>query len=236
MAGDWIKFELSTPDKPEVWAIAQECGIDPDAVVGKLLRIWGWFDQQTENGNAPSVSKSLLDRMVGVTGFCDVVINAGWLADDGAVLSVVNFDRHNGKTAKNRALTAKRVSKHRNADVTHDALAREEKRREEKNIKPPKSPKGDWPRFDEFWSAYPRKTDKAKAIKAWNKIKPDDSLVNLILNAVRSQSRTDQWTRDDGQYIPHPTTWLNGKRWDDVVEPGKPSQGANVKPFPGVGQ
>jgi hypothetical protein len=132
MAGDWIKFELSTSDKPEVWAIAQACGIDPDAVVGKLLRVWGWFDQQTENGNAPSVSKSLLDRMVGVTGFCDMVINAGWLADDGAVLSVVNFDRHNGKTAKNRALTAKRVSKHRNADVTQAPLAREEKRREEK--------------------------------------------------------------------------------------------------------
>ena len=94
-------------------------------------------------------------------------------------------------------------------------------------IKNTSSPKGDWPRFDEFWLAYPRKTDKAKALKAWNKIKPDDSLVNLILNAVRSQSRTDQWTRDDGQYIPHPTTWLNGKRWEDETPPpgGGPGSG-----------
>ena len=56
MAGDWIKFELTTMDKPEVCQIADVAGIDPDAVVGKLMRVWGWFDQQTEDGNAPSLS------------------------------------------------------------------------------------------------------------------------------------------------------------------------------------
>jgi hypothetical protein len=53
MAGDWIKFDTSTPDKPEVFEMAAELGIDPDAVVGKLLRVWKWFDQQTTDGNAP---------------------------------------------------------------------------------------------------------------------------------------------------------------------------------------
>lgn len=142
MAGDWIKFELATPDKPEVWAIAAALNIDPDAVVGKLLRVWGWFDQQTENGNAPSVSKMLLDRLVGVTGFCNAVIDAEWMLDDGKQLSLPHFDRHNGKTAKNRALTAKRVAGHKaktnaegNEKVTQTPLPKEEKRREENNIK-----------------------------------------------------------------------------------------------------
>jgi hypothetical protein len=148
MAGDWIKFELSTPDKPEVWAIAASLSIDPDAVVGKLLRVWGWFDQQTEDGNAPSVSKMLLDRLVGVTGFCNSVISAGWMFDDGSTLTLPHFDRHNGKTAKNRALTAKRVAGHKaktnaegNEKLTPDALPREEKRREDnKKITGDKSP------------------------------------------------------------------------------------------------
>ena len=133
MAGDWIKFEICTPDKAEVWQIADTLSIDPDAVVGKLLRVWTWFDQQTENGNAPSVTKKLLDRSVGVLGFCDACIFAGWMTDDGTTLAIPRFDRHNGKTAKNRALTAKRVAKHKakngNEEVTHDALPREEKRR-----------------------------------------------------------------------------------------------------------
>ena len=149
MAGDWIKFETSTSDKPEVWAMAQSLGIDADAVVGKLLRVWAWFDQQTQEGNAvgngasvtSSVTKALLDRRVGVTGFCDSMILSGWMADDGQSLTLPNFDRHNGKTAKTRAMTAKRVATHKaksNADsVTPSvsgALPREEKRREEGKV------------------------------------------------------------------------------------------------------
>ena len=139
MAGDWLKVETATPDKPEIWSIAEQLGIDPDAVVGKLFRVWAWFDQQTENGNAPTVTKMLLDRKVGVTGFCDAVIQSGWMTETDS-LTLPNFDRHNGQTAKNRALTAKRVAKHKksNADTVtpsvNSALPKEEKRREEKNI------------------------------------------------------------------------------------------------------
>ena len=139
MAGDWIKFELTTMDKPEVCLIADLAGIDPDAVVGKLMRVWAWFDQQTENGNAPSVSKKLLDRSVGVTGFCDHMKSVGWMAEAEGVISLPLFERHNGKTAKNRLLTAKRVANHKastgksNAANVSGALPKEEKRREDQN-------------------------------------------------------------------------------------------------------
>jgi len=113
MAGDWIKFELTTLDKPEVCQIADLADIDPDAVVGKLMRVWGWFDQQTENGNAPSVSKKLLDRLVGVTGFCEHMKSVAWMIEIDGVISLPHFERHNGKTAKNRLLTAKRVANHK---------------------------------------------------------------------------------------------------------------------------
>ena len=140
MAGDWIKVEHVTPDKPEVWAMAERLGIDADAVVGKLVRIWIWADQQTHDGNARSVTKALLNRVSGVTGFAEAMINVGWLKAEEAGLVFTNFDRHNGHTAKKRSLSAKRVETHRasNATVTPEALqqryksvTREEKRREE---------------------------------------------------------------------------------------------------------
>lgn len=141
MAGDWLKFEVNTPEKPEVLAITIELGWDdPDLTVGKLLRVWRWFDQHTEEGNAANVTTALLDRIVGVTGFCQAMANVGWLVIDECGISLPNFDRHNGKTAKNRSLTAKRVANHKSnakanaqgngASVTN-ALPREEKRREE---------------------------------------------------------------------------------------------------------
>lgn len=139
MAGDWIKFELTTLDKPEVCQIADLADIDPDAVVGKLMRVWGWFDQQTENGNAPSVSKKLLDRLVGVIGFCEHMKSVDWMIELDGVISLPHFDRHNGKTAKNRLLTAKRVANHKasngksNAANVSGALPKEDV---EKNKEP----------------------------------------------------------------------------------------------------
>jgi len=114
---------------------------DPDLVVGKLLKIWRWFDQQTIDGNAPSVTLALLDNVCGVTGFAKAMCDVGWLIESVGGVSLPNFDWHNGKTAKARCLTAKRVASHKsnakgnaetNSDSVTEALPREEKRREEK--------------------------------------------------------------------------------------------------------
>ncbi|RPI00246.1 MAG: hypothetical protein EHM64_17325, partial [Ignavibacteriae bacterium] len=113
MAGDWIKVETCTPDKPEVYQLAETLGIDPDAITGKLLRIWVWADQQTFDGNAGSVTKTLLDRITGVSGFAEAMLKVGWLEKTDAGFRLPNFDRHNGNTAKSRALSGKRVAKHR---------------------------------------------------------------------------------------------------------------------------
>lgn len=142
MAGEWLKFDASTPDKPEVLAITVAMGWDdPDLTVGKLLRMWRWFDQQTIDGNAAGVTTALLDRLLGVSGLCAAMESVGWLEVYEGGIILPNFERHNGKTAKNRALTAKRVANHKtnadgnakgNAPIVSDALPREEKRREEK--------------------------------------------------------------------------------------------------------
>jgi len=131
-----MKVELELPDKPEVHYMAGALGIDADAVVGKLIRVWGWFDKHTEDGNATGVTFSLLDRISGVTGFAEQMELCGWLTQSGHVLTIPKFDHHNGKTAKNRALTAKRVAKSKgksnaegNAPIVTEALPREEKRR-----------------------------------------------------------------------------------------------------------
>ena len=139
MAGEWIKFEASTPDKREVFAITTSLGWDdPDRTVGKLLKVWRWFDQQTIDGNAPGVTLALLDQIIGVTGFAQSMCEVGWFKVTDCGVMLPNFERHNGKTAKDRALTAKRVAKHKsnaasndngNAENVSGALPREEKRR-----------------------------------------------------------------------------------------------------------
>lgn len=139
MAGDWIKVQKDTPDKPEVLAMAARLDLDQDAIVGKLFRIWSWFDTHTIDGNAESVTFALLDRLAGVTGFAEQMMLVGWLEQSGSVLSLPNFEIHNGKTAKTRAQGKNRQEKSRNnansnADSNASSVtkASPEKRREEK--------------------------------------------------------------------------------------------------------
>lgn len=73
-------------------------------------------------------------------------------------------------------------------------------------------------RFDEFWAAYPKKVGKKVAAAAWNKIKPDTELHSKIIASVEKAKRTEQWQRENGRFIPNPSTWLNQGRWDDEYE------------------
>ena len=73
-------------------------------------------------------------------------------------------------------------------------------------------------RFSEFWTAYPRKVAKPEALKAWIKIKPDDDTFAAIMAGLAAAKASRDWTKDDGQFIPHPTTWLNQRRWEDQLE------------------
>lgn len=68
--------------------------------------------------------------------------------------------------------------------------------------------------FAEFWSAYPKKVGKGAAEKAWKKAKAN---LDSVLAAIKVQASSDQWRKENGQYIPNPATWINERRWEDGV-------------------
>jgi hypothetical protein len=80
--------------------------------------------------------------------------------------------------------------------------------------------------FDDFWKAYPRKTNKGFARKVFEKLKVDDAMLTKMIQAIYVQNK-NVWKDKDQQYIPHPSTWLNGERWeDDISSFGKPVSAA----------
>ena len=152
MADFWIKIEKSTPDKPEIFEIAEILGIDPDAVLGKLIRVWAWMDSNSANGHIKSVTNVLVDRVSMSQGFADAMKTVGWLGDG----MIPNFDRHLGESAKKRAKDAERKRLSRdNSDkcpqksVTESGLdkSREDKSKESNKTKV-KSPKAQKIKFN----------------------------------------------------------------------------------------
>ncbi len=73
--------------------------------------------------------------------------------------------------------------------------------------------------FEVFWKLYPNKKSKKDARKAWEKLKPSIELRQTLMTSLASHRVSRDWTKDDGQYVPMASTWLNGERWTDVLKP-----------------
>jgi len=67
--------------------------------------------------------------------------------------------------------------------------------------------------FLKFWSAYPKRVGKGAAFRSWGKAHLPN--LDVVISAVNFQCQSDQWQKDNGQYIPNPATWLNQCRWED---------------------
>lgn len=73
-------------------------------------------------------------------------------------------------------------------------------------------------RFSMFWAAYPKKRDKARARRSFFKIKTIEKIFPVMMQALEKQKASADWQKANGQYIPNPSTWLNGERWEDVEQ------------------
>jgi hypothetical protein len=68
--------------------------------------------------------------------------------------------------------------------------------------------------FEKFWIAYPKKVGKGAAETAWKRAKINGKLSDVLI-AIENQKSSDQWKKDNGQFIPNPSTWINQRRWED---------------------
>ena len=148
-------------------------------------------------------------------------VDGGW-----RILNAEKFRRRMSEEER-KQYQAEWIRRKRSASMTVDAVdmstdvddvdtveqSRVEKRKEE----PPLPPKGESVSFLKFWNAYPRKVGKKAAASAWTRARLSGS-VDLVLAAIELQKRSEQWTKNAGQFIPHPTTWLNQGRWDDATK------------------
>lgn len=66
--------------------------------------------------------------------------------------------------------------------------------------------------FNQFWEAYPKKVGRDAALKSWEKVKPP---VDDVIYSLGWQKQTEQWSKNNGQFIPNPSTYLNQGRWKD---------------------
>jgi hypothetical protein len=151
VAGDWIKMRINLPEDPDVVRIASGLKLDRFGIVGRLHKIWAWADEHSVDGQNVPVDADFLDSLVATPGFSQQLRHVGWLSGRDGSLNFPNFLRHNGESAKQRALDAARKKRTRTAsgkmsgkcpDDNRTKLGPEERREEYT----PKSPYGENPK------------------------------------------------------------------------------------------
>lgn len=111
------------------------------------------------------------------------------------------------------------------AEKKRTAKLKKANQNQNQNHNTPIPPRGD-DLFAEFWASVPKKVDKAKAQKAWSSaVKKDEPSKIIAAMQTYAKSRHGQ----DQQFTAHPTTWLNGERWNDAPQITAP----NLDPRPG---
>jgi hypothetical protein len=181
MAGDWIKIRIDLPDDPKVFQMSEELSLECRTLVGHLCEFWGWMDKHTVDGRGLKLSDSIIDRKVGVDGFSQALRNVEWLTGENGSLELPNFLRHNGLSAKARALEAeaKRLRRlDKSVGQVSDKKAPKSQTREEKN------------RIEK--SKDKKKNIKKKSVSRATKLKDDFLLTDHRLNLANTY-----WTERD---------------------------------------
>lgn len=230
MAGDWIKMRGNLWDDPRVSKLCDLTDQSEAAIVGGLYWLWAAADQHTEDGVMPGLTLRQIDRKTGIKGFGAALCAIGWLEDRADGVCIVNFEEHNGTSAKRRCTDAQRKANVRivsasDADKKQTEegqktpnLGAREREEKEKREETPLPPSGGVVRFEDFWEAWPkseRKQDKVKCAQKWRRSNLDRT-ADVILADIAVKRQTQKW--QDG-YVEAPLVYLNGKRWEDGVTP-----------------
>lgn len=243
MAGgiDWFRWHHGSVTDPKFQLVARRAGVRlPD-----VLAVWAFVLEKAsaseERGNFGDLDHEAIDCLFGLDDGKTAAIleqmGARGLVDDDHVSAWEKRQPKREREAdsstdrvrefrQRQKATAEADARHetpRNANETPETPRVEKIREEESNTTPPLPPEGGRTvagakRFPEFWASWPkheRKQDKAKCLTKWRRERLD-AAADAILADIQTKTQTRKW--QDG-YIEAPLVYLNGRRWEDGVQP-----------------
>lgn len=205
-------------------------------VIGALVKFWWYADTHIRSDNTLDLGPNEIDELVGVPGFCDLMPDDWIRKIDENSVELPDFQQHNGVEAKRRAVTQKRVERHRNAKSVTPALPDQDQTKTittaSETPKRTKVPRvaidPDW--FLDFKLAYPdRSGDQGwrKALKAANaRIAEGHSTQEFIDGAKRYAAYCKATGKVGTEFVKQAATFLGPEKpfleeWDAPTPKGQ---------------
>ena len=237
----WIKVDQNLLSHKKLYKLATILKISEFTAAGHLVALWSWSMQNAKDGiiHAEDIRAIEINCWRGKKNvFIPALISSKFLEQiDEFTFLLHDWEEYGGKLNEVKIKNAERVRKYRSLqtrEMSGDVMRTQrecnnqetalrniaDKIRLEKIREKHEHEIAYSAPFLEFWTAYPRRENKGTAWKAWCKLEPDKTVCKKILAAIEQRRNSPQWQKENGQYIPHPATWLSQRRWEDEVENG----------------
>lgn len=230
----WIPISTTLRDSPEVLRISKITGLNRYEVIGCIITIWCYGDNHADlEGRLKWHGVDEVARIIeGKRKIVEAMVLVDWLTFEGEDAILPNWTKWNAKSSKARISHARRVSMLRakakvqpintptesqktqegsQIALKLDSIAEETK----PTVKRPVSVEFT-DEFNTFWAYYPRHTSKKAAESSFRRFMLEKKVpLEFILEKIEEQKKTLQW--QNPTLVPHPSTWLNQRRWEDVI-------------------
>lgn len=220
----WIESHQSLATHKKMVKLSRNLSRNRYETIGILHMFWWWALDNASNGQLDGIEPEDLAIAIQWDGepnqLFDALVDCGWIEQDRKTIH--DWFSYAGKLIEQRKQNAEK-----------QRLWREKQRNQYITVMSPSCngatvPNSTVPnhtnkeniikeKFDAFWKCYPRKVAKSVALKSFSKINIDDNLFSQIMSKLEEYKKSYDWTKDNGQFIPHPATWLNQKRWEDEI-------------------
>jgi len=207
----WIRLYRDLLDDPEFHVL-------PGEAVKVLIQFWLIASEDgSQEGLLPSLEKLCFRLRIGEA---DLLGNIEKLTDWLVGASDLIAERSQRATPERSvSVSVSGSSKYDRSErgILSSDKDKDKDKDKDTNIKVVKDKDKD---FEIFWKAYPRKKNKGAALKAWRKLKKSLPPLEKLIAIIEEQKKSTDWTKDAGQFIPYPATWLNASGWEDeITEP-----------------
>lgn len=149
------------------------------------------------------------------------------VTDEKTVITVMNWANYQSSSSSDdkdddRQIAGKSQANRRRIATTkkyRSKEVKEVKNKDSKDLKPMviSNDRDGW--FEEFWNIYPKKIQKKTSEQKFKLHVKDVLTFNTIMFDLSIRVKSNDWLKEDGQYIPNPTTYLNQRRWEDEAKP-----------------
>lgn len=221
----WIKLHGEIWDSWKIMRLCSALNISDAQAVGHLVSLWcftermAWRDGDLTKWGAAGIAKAA--RWCGDPEVLVQALREANLLDQESLIVHEWTEHQAGMIHDRERRNPRKIPAESPLNPRLDKMRVDKRRKEKKESLYS-------PAFTEFWQAYPHKTGKGAAWRAWEKAQPD---LSVCLKALEWQKICPQWTKDGGRFIPHPSTWINQRRWDD--EPIGVNSGDASRPVAG---